>query len=175
MGNFTEQDFINIAEGALKSYLTGILAGDALSEVRTGFPNFTGMTPLQKVYVSVSYEESNFSASGYDNIVDVEKTAEGKVETRSHMVNAVFGVDVWSSRGDANNPSKAGGKTGAQRYFSVVARAFTTGEEDFYALHPDADIESFTHQYNRWPDSFDEADLYQIHAELRLSFPIEVL
>jgi hypothetical protein len=91
------------------------------------------------------------------------------------MVNAVFGVDVWSSRGDTNNPSKAGGKTGAQRYFSVVSRAFSTDEETFYALHPDADIESFTHQYNRWPDSFDAADLYQMHAELRLSFPIEVL
>ncbi len=173
MGRFTEQDFINAAEGAVKSYVESALAGDTLSEVRTGFPNFTGATPLHKVFVTVSYEESDFAASGYDNILDVDK--ETKVETRGNLVHAVFGIDVWSSRGDAHNASPAGGKTGAQRYFSVVSRAFTTDDEKFYALYPDADIDSFIHQYNRWPDSFDQVDLYQIHGELRLTFPIEAI
>ena len=173
MGRFTEQDFINTAEAALKSYIESALSGDTLSEVRTGFPNFTGKTPLQKIYISVTYEESNFSASGYDNILDYDKDT--KAELRGNLVDAVFGIDVWSSRGDANNASPAGGKTGAQRYFSVVTRAFTVDDTKFYALYPDADIDSFTKQYNRWPESFDQADLYQIHGELRLSFPLEAI
>jgi hypothetical protein len=175
VASVTEKDFINIAESAVKTYIESVFSGNALVEVRVGFPNFTDKTPLQKIYVTVDLEDSDFSASGYDNMLDVDKSNGGKVETRGNMVSATFGVDVWSSRGDSKNPSKSGGKAGGKRYFSSVTRAFTTDEDDFYALYPDADIESFSHKYNRAPENFDAADIYQVHGELQLSFPIEAI
>ena len=174
MGALTTNDFTNLAQSSIKDYVESIFVDDSLVEVRIGFPDFTNMTPLEKVFVTVSVEESDFSPSGYDDIVESSEPTETHSETRCHLVNTVIGIDVWTSRGSSTRPSKSGGLTGCSRYMSTVARAFTFDLNKLYSLYPDAEVESFVHQYSRKPESFDQADLFQGHGELRLQFPIEV-
>ncbi len=173
MGNLTDNDFKALVQSCIKAYLESVFSGDTNAEIRTGYPDFTDKTPLSNIIITVSCESSNFTASGYDDIVESETVGGVHTETRCHIVNCVLGIDVWSSRGNSTNPSKSGGLTGAQRYFSSVARAFTIDESNLYSLYPDADIESFIDQYTITPESFDKADLFQCHGELRLGFPIE--
>lgn len=173
MGKLTDNDFKALVQSCIKDYLESVFIGDINAEIRVGYPDFTDKTPLSHIIITVSCESSNFSPSGYDDIVASERVDDVHTETRCHIVNCVIGIDVWSSRGNSTNPSKAGGLTGAQKYFSSVARAFTIDESNLYSMYPDADIESFVDQYTTSPESFDKADLFQCHGELRLGFPIE--
>ncbi len=172
MSTLAEKDFISILEKAIVDYLKSVFAADALVTVSAGYPNFTGKLPLSDITMTVYVDDSTFGSSGYDEMVDVDAD---KVETRAIVITASVGIDVWSSRGTSENPSKSGGKLGAQRYFSAITRKFTIDVAEFYDLYPDADITDFSYQYSRSPESLDQKDLFQHHGKMEIMFPIEQL
>jgi hypothetical protein len=168
MSTLTERDYINQIEAAFKTYLAGKFSADSLVEVRTGYPDLTNRTPLSKVLITIYCESSQVESSGYDEMI--EKTPE--LELRAKVAKSTVCIDVWTSRGDANNPSKTGGRAGVQRYISSTVWELTNNDKDFYSLYPDVDIDDVSHKYTRSPENFDTVDLFQGHIEVLLFFPI---
>jgi hypothetical protein len=104
---------------------------------------------------------------GFGDLLDDEETTGAIAEF------SVF-VDVWTSRGGSNKPSKAGGKTGASKILALVLKAFSKDDKLCYdACSMIDEIKNCEKRYSRNPAWFDEADIFQENVELTVRVVVQ--
>jgi hypothetical protein len=157
-----DDNFINETQSVLKDYLVYYLGTvkNADVQVDVGWPNYTNKLPLAKPHVTISVDaDVSMDSPGFGDLLD--ETTNGVIAEFS-----VF-IDVWSSRGSSTKPSKAGGKTGANKILALVLKAFSRDDRLCYDKCPTLDeIKSCEKRYSRNPQWFDEADIFKENVEL---------